>query len=105
MTGPAAVDATEARVRFGDLVRRVAENGETVVVERGGRPQVAFLPIAEFERLREGQQNPDWWEQVMRVRELIARELDGRPLPDIEEIIRGSREERDAQILDAVYRR
>jgi prevent-host-death family protein len=105
MNEPRGVNATDARVRFGDLVRRVAENGETVVVERGGRPQVAFLPIAEFERLRGGQRNPDWWERVMRVREMIARELNGRPLPDIEEIIHESREERDAQILDAVCRR
>ena len=32
------VSATEARVHFGELLRRVAEGRETVFVERGGQP-------------------------------------------------------------------
>ena len=43
--------ATEARVRFGELLRAVAERGETVIVERHGKPTVAFVPVAEYERL------------------------------------------------------
>lgn len=43
--------ATEARVRFGELLRAVAERGETVIVERHGKPAVAFVSVAEYERL------------------------------------------------------
>ena len=31
------VSATETRVRFGEMVRRVVEGGETLIVERSGR--------------------------------------------------------------------
>ncbi len=45
------ITATEARVRFGTLLRRVAEGGETIIVERGGQPQVVVLSVADYERL------------------------------------------------------
>lgn len=43
--------ATEARVRFGELLRAVSERGETIIVERHGKPTVAFVSVAEYERL------------------------------------------------------
>ena len=32
--------ATEARIRFGELIHRVADNSEAVIVESGGKPQL-----------------------------------------------------------------
>jgi prevent-host-death family protein len=95
--------ATEARVHFGELMRRVAEHDETVVVERGGKPQVVVISLAEYDRLR-GEQEPeeDWWELAARSRRLIDEFRQGRPLPDIDELIHEIREERDAQLLDAL---
>lgn len=43
--------ATEARVHFGELLRAVAKRGETVIVEHHGKPTVAFVSVAEYERL------------------------------------------------------
>ena len=43
--------APEARVRFGELMHRVVEHGETVIVMHRGTPKVAFVSVAEYERL------------------------------------------------------
>ena len=32
------VSATEARIRFGELMRRAVEDKEAIIVERGGKP-------------------------------------------------------------------
>lgn len=102
------VTATEARVHFGELMRRVVEGNEQVVVERGGKPQVVVLSLGEFERLRAGQpdlEQEDWKVRLERLHERIRTESDGRDWPDITELVRESREERDAQIFAAVLGR
>jgi prevent-host-death family protein len=93
------VSATEARIHFGELMRRVVERGEPVIVERGGKPEVVVVSIAEYERLR-ANKNGDWLQRVDEVREQIRQELGDRTLPPPEDIIREMREERDAQLLD-----
>lgn len=93
-----AVSATEARVRFGELMRRVTERGEIVVVERGGQPQVVVLSVDEYERLSAGRRE-DWKELARRAREGIRDELNGRELPPPEEVIRQGREDRDERLL------
>jgi prevent-host-death family protein len=47
------MSATQVRMHFGDVMRRVVEDGETIVVERAGTPQVAVISLADYERLRE----------------------------------------------------
>jgi prevent-host-death family protein len=96
------MNETEARVRSGDLMRRVVESGETLLVERGGKPQVAVVSLAEYDRLR-AEHGPEegWWELAARSRRLIDEFRQGRPLPDICKLIHELREERDAQLLDA----
>jgi prevent-host-death family protein len=94
------LSATEARVHFGELLRRVAEEQEIVVVERGGKPQAVVLPVAEYERLLAARQEPeDWWVLVERAREQARNELGDRELPSPDEIIRQMREERDEQLV------
>ncbi|MGH2560895.1 MAG: type II toxin-antitoxin system Phd/YefM family antitoxin [Thermomicrobiales bacterium] len=100
------VSATEARVHFGELMRDVADGGETVLVERAGIPRVVILPIVEYERLRAyaGAEQPgDWLARADRIRERIQRGLSGRALPPSDEVLREVREERDAQLLDALH--
>ncbi|HEY7031835.1 MAG TPA: type II toxin-antitoxin system Phd/YefM family antitoxin [Thermomicrobiales bacterium] len=100
------ISATEARIHFGDVLRGVTERGETIVVERSGKPQAVVLSVEEYERLRNGtNEEDDWWTLAERSRERFARELGDRPMPDIVQIINDSREERDAEILAAVLRR
>ena len=94
-----SINATEARIYFGELMRRVVEHDEPVIVERGGKPEVVMISFAEYKRLHANHAN-DWLERVDKVREQIRRELGGRTLPPSEEIIREMREERDVQILE-----
>jgi prevent-host-death family protein len=93
------ISATEARVHFGELMRRVTEHNEPVIVERGGKPEVVVISFAEYERLCANHAD-NWLERVDKVREQIRRELGGRTLPPPEDVIREMREERDAQLLD-----
>jgi prevent-host-death family protein len=100
------ISATEARVHFGDVLRGVTERGETIFVERGGKPQAVVISIEEYDRLRSnGEPQDDWWTLVEKSRQRIARELNGRPMPDIVQLINDAREERDEEILAAVLRR
>lgn len=93
--------ATEARVRFGEVMRRAVENGEPIIVERSGKPYVVVLSVEEYNRLREGNAGESWQETLERILQLgdrIARRRDGKPLPPPEEMIDEAREERDAQV-------
>jgi prevent-host-death family protein len=100
------ISATEARVHFGEVLRSVTERGETVIVERGGRPQAVVVSIEEYRRLKAGHvAEVEWWELAMRSQERFRQEWGDRPMPDIVQLINDAREERDAEILDAVLRR
>lgn len=95
------VSATEARINFGKMMRRVAEEQQAIIVERSGQPQIVLISIAEYERLKAaGLPRESWQDQLRQVREKIAAEREGRELPPADEIIRQMREERDAQLLD-----
>jgi len=95
-----AVSATEARIHFGELMRRVVESQEPIIVERGGKPHVVVLSVNQYEDLLAGQQEQeDWRELVQQAREQIRAELGERELPPPEEVLRQMREERDAQLL------
>jgi prevent-host-death family protein len=50
---PATITATEAKNRFGEVIRRVCKNGETLIVERGGLPVMAMIPMPEYQAARE----------------------------------------------------
>lgn len=45
------IGAREARSQFADLLGRVHYRGETVIVERSGKPMVAVIPIELYENL------------------------------------------------------
>ncbi|MBW1782270.1 MAG: type II toxin-antitoxin system Phd/YefM family antitoxin [Deltaproteobacteria bacterium] len=94
------VTATEARIRFGELIRRVVENRESVIVERSGKPQAVVLSVSEYERLLEGQQDQNEWKSlVASARDQIRAELGNRKLMPPEEVIAEMREERDEQLI------
>lgn len=95
------VSATDARVRFGELIRRVTEDGEAVIVARSGVPQIVIVSITEYRQLKTAKAaTVSWQAQVEAVRSRIAAELGDRSLPPSEQVIRQMREERDAQFLD-----
>jgi len=95
------VTATEARIHFGELMRRVVERRQIVVVERGGKPHVVVISVEEYERLKSAEvTKPDWRTLVDDAQSQIQSELGGRELTSPEEIIRQMREERSAQLAD-----
>ena len=82
------ISATEARIRFGELMRRAVESHEHIFVERGGKSYVVVLSVDEYERLLRGQQRGDWRELVGQARAQIQADLNGRELPPPEVILR-----------------
>ena len=44
------ISATEAKNRFGDVIRRAYRGQEHLIVERGGIPVVAIVPISDYEQ-------------------------------------------------------
>ncbi len=66
------VSATEARVRFAEMLKRVG-SGETLIVIRGGSPQAVILSLAEYRQLKAAEaQQVAWPEQLQAVRIRIA---------------------------------
>lgn len=51
MSNPIFLGAREARSQFADLIGRVHYGGETIIVERSGKPMAAVIPIELYERL------------------------------------------------------
>lgn len=98
----ATMSATDARVHFGEVLRRVRDN-EIITVEHGGKPKAVILSVEEYERLRAAQpEGGDWWDRARTNRERIDRELGDRQFPDVLEMIHQMREERDAQVMDGM---
>ncbi len=95
------VSATEARIRLGEWMRRAVEQGETIVIRKGGRPYAVVLSFAAYRRLKHGGRT-EWQEtllQMRRLRQRLYQAMEGQPLtPPPEEVIRQMREERDEQL-------
>lgn len=93
------ISATEARIRFGELMRHVVERQQPVVVERSGEPHVVVISIEAYERLMAAQEEQeDWRELVAQAREQVRADLGDRELAPPEEVLRQIREERDEQL-------
>jgi prevent-host-death family protein len=93
------VSATEARARFGELMRRAVEGHEIIVVERRGKPHVVVLSVEEYQRLRKGQHQDEWKELVDQARAQIEAHLGGRTLPPAEETLEQARDARGEELL------
>ena len=73
----------------------MAETGDAIVVERGGRPLAVLVSVTEYERLTAGESWRAGLERTRAVRQRTRREMGSRPRPSVEEVIRSEREERD----------
>lgn len=93
---PKRLPATEARVRFGALVRSIAAGEGPIVVERDGRPEMVAVAVAQHERLAAAADPlAAWLDRVDRLRERILGELGGQALPPAQDLVGGGRDERD----------
>ena len=94
------VTATEARIHFGELMRR-AKSGP-VIVERDGKADVVVISKQEYDQLVAASSPPDWRQLLKEAHESVRAALGNRQLPDPAEIIRQGREERDEQLLNSL---
>lgn len=95
------VGATEARIHLGELMRRVAEDGERIIIHRGGNPYAVLLSYEEYRRLQEAKRQASWRERLKAVLQVgadIRGFREGVPLPPPGEVVHEAREERDAQV-------
>ncbi|MGB8212387.1 MAG: type II toxin-antitoxin system Phd/YefM family antitoxin [Anaerolineales bacterium] len=94
------VSATEARVHFGEIMRR-AKSGP-VIVERDGKADVVIISKQEYDQMVSATPKLDWWSMVEGLQAKLRVELAGRTLPDPAEMIRQGREERDEQLFNSL---
>jgi prevent-host-death family protein len=47
------IAAIKARQNLGDLLNRVSLKHDEFIIERGGRPMAAIIPIGKFEQLQD----------------------------------------------------
>jgi len=90
------VSATEARVHFGELLRDVATREERVIVERGGKPQAVLMSMADYQKLVAAQTPLDWEDALDNLHRFGRRLVERRPMADPADVIRETRDERDA---------
>ena len=99
------LSATEARVHFGALLRRVVEQDETVVVERGGKPQVVVMSMPAYERLQSCRQTAaNGGTALAHVHAMVRADLNGRQI-DVDTLFAEMREEQDDHLLADLHRR
>jgi prevent-host-death family protein len=69
------VTATDAKNRFGEVIKRAYLGEEHLIIERGGIPVVAIVPMADYERLVVSEDLPDEMAQAIATskREEAAR--------------------------------
>jgi len=94
------VSATEARIHFGEIMRK-AKSGP-VIVERDGKADVVVISKQEYDQLVAASSPPDWRQLLKEAHESIRTALSNRQLPDPAEIINQGREERDDQLLNSL---
>lgn len=95
---PVTVTATEARVHFGDLLRRVNDVGEPVFVERDGKVRAVVVSPEVWARATATDRRREALERLVSLGDRLSQR--GAVVPDAADMIRQDREERDAAIAD-----
>lgn len=96
------VSATEARVRFGEMMRRAVVDGEAIVVERGGDPAVVVVSLEEYRRLLAAAGGEDWragLDRAVKMGQRIRARRGGASLTPSEELMNRQREERGDELV------
>lgn len=94
------ISATQARVRFGELMQRVVDQDETVIVERDGVPRMVVMSVDSYERMKGSDTSWDAWEaQLAELHGELQERLGDYDIPSSVDIIQAMRAERDEQLL------
>jgi prevent-host-death family protein len=95
------ISATEARVHFGQWLRRVSEQNLTVIVEKAGKPEAVLLSMDAYGRLQgalSAGARPDPLAAARALRERIHARRGGQPMSSPEDVIARMREDRQDEL-------
>jgi prevent-host-death family protein len=95
------ISATKARIHFGDVMKQAKI--APVIVERDGKAEVVVLSKKTYDQLVDAKKQANLQKRLELLHAQIRIELKGKKLPDISEIIRQGREERDEQLLNNLH--
>lgn len=95
------INVVEAKSHFAEWMNRVAYQGQRVVIERHGKPVMAWVGMDDLARLEAMSATPNIREQRLAALVLAAEaraqirvERHGQPVPDSAEILHDLREGR-----------
>lgn len=102
------VTVVEAKRDFSELMARVAYSGDRLVVERHGKPMIAWISYDDLQRLEQiEQQGAAQREKRLAAlalaeqsRRRIASQRDNTPLPDSADVLNTLREGRINDLAD-----
>ncbi len=94
------ISATKARINFGEVMKQ-AKIGP-VIVERGGKAEVVVLSKKAYDQLVAVNAKTNLQKRLDDLHAQIRAELKGGKLPNLADVIRQGREERDEQLLNSL---
>ena len=94
------ISATKARINFGDVMKQAKI--APVIVERGGKAEVVVISKKAYDQLIAAKAHADVQKRLVVLHAQIRTELAGRTLPNLADVIRQGREERDEQLLNSL---
>jgi prevent-host-death family protein len=96
-----SINVVEAKANFSELMARVAYQRQRIIVERHGKPMMAWISLEDLARLDEvndlnqmKQQRENALALANEIRARIRQERNGMPLPDSSELLIDMREGR-----------
>lgn len=95
------ISATKARINFGDVMKQAQT--APVIVERGGKAEVVVLSKKAYDQLVAAKRQANFQKRLAKLHAQIRNELKDKKLPDISEVIRQGREERDERLLNNLH--
>lgn len=95
------ISATKARIHFGDVMKQAKI--APVIVERDGKAEVVVLSKKAYDQLVVAKRQANFQKRLAKLHAQIRSELKDKKLPDISEIIRQGREERDERLLNNLH--
>lgn len=97
-----SVPVVEAKKQFGDLMARVAYSGQRLIVERHGRPMMAWISMEDLQHLEALERDVEDVRARRRAaltlatasRQRVTVQRGGKSLPDSADVLNQLREER-----------
>jgi len=94
------ISATKARINFGDVMKQAKI--APVIVERGGKAEVVVISKKAYDQLVAAKSQTDIQKRIKVLHAQIRKELAGKALPNLADVIRQGREERDEQLRNSL---